>query len=175
MAATTTRTPGTVSDNATNLAPGDPARPEDDSEPVSRERGRLHRRLHANPAMSLATKVVVTLVGGLVMLAGVIMIFTPGQGILAIILGLAILATEYAWAERWLRKAKEKAADAKRRAEEMDPAVRRRRLLLTGVAVLVVVGAVVAYLVTYDWPTVAVDGWDWVQSLAGWVPDLPGM
>jgi uncharacterized protein (TIGR02611 family) len=164
-----------VTDNATNIAEGDPARPEDGSEPVTRQRGPLHRRLHGNPAMSLATKVVVTLVGGLVMLAGVIMIFTPGQGVLAIILGLAILATEYAWAERWLRKAKDKAAEAKRRAEEMDPAVRRRRLLLTGVAVLVVVGAVVAYLVTYDWPNVAVDGWDWVQSLAGWVPDLPGM
>jgi ABC-type Fe3+ transport system permease subunit len=103
------------------------------------------------------------------------MIFTPGQGILAIILGLAILATEYAWAERWLRKARDKAAEAKRRAEAMDPKVRRRRLLLAGVALLLVVGAVVAYLATYDWPAFAVDGWDWVQSLAGWVPDLPGM
>ena len=87
------------------------------------------------------TKVVVTVVGGLVMLAGVVMLFTPGQGILAIVLGLAILATEYAWAERWLRKAREKAAEAKRRAEGMDPAVRRRRLLIAGVLVLVVVVA----------------------------------
>ena len=140
-----------------------------------RERGRLHRRLHSHPVLSFTTKVVVTAVGGLVMLAGVVMLFTPGQGILAIVLGLAILATEYAWAERWLRKAKDKAAAAKRRAEEMDPAVRRRRLLLVGVAVVVGVGLVVAYLVAFDWPGVAVDGWDWVQSLAGWVPELPGM
>ena len=125
--------------------------------------------------LAVTTKIVVTLVGGLVLLAGVIMIFTPGQGILAIVLGLAILATEYAWAERWLRKARDKAAEAKRRAEAMDPKVRRRRLLLAGVALLLVVGAVVAYLATYDWPSFAVDGWDWVQSLAGWVPDLPGM
>jgi uncharacterized protein (TIGR02611 family) len=166
-----------VTDNATGVArgadePGDGgAAPAD----VPRERGRLHRRLHSHPVLSLATKVVVTVVGGLVMLAGVVMLFTPGQGILAIVLGLAILATEYAWAERWLRKAKEKAADARRRAEAMDPAVRRRRLLLAGVVVLVLVGAAVAYLLTYDWPGVLVDGWDWVQSLAGWVPELPGM
>jgi uncharacterized protein (TIGR02611 family) len=167
-----------VTDNATGVArsaeepaTGAPADPPGGQ----RERGALHRKLHSHPVLSVATKVVVTLVGGLVMLAGVVMLFTPGQGILAIVLGLAILATEYAWAERWLRKAKEKAADAKRRAEEMDPAVRRRRLLIAGVAVLVVVGAAVAYLVTYDWPGVVVDGWDWVQSLAGWVPELPGM
>jgi hypothetical protein len=57
----------------------------------------------------------------------------------------------------------------------MDPKVRRRRLLLAGLVLLVVVGAAVAYLLTHDWPTIAVDGWDWVQSLAGWVPELPGM
>ena len=159
----------TVSDNATDLANGE------ESPQAGRERGRLHRKLHSHPVLSLTTKIVVTLVGGLVLLAGVIMIFTPGQGILAIVLGLAILATEYAWAERWLRKARDKAAEARRRAEAMDPKVRRRRLLLAGLVMLLVVGAAVAYLATYDWPTFAVDGWDWVQSLAGWVPDLPGM
>ena len=156
-------------ENATDLAN------DDESSQTGRERGRVYRRLHAHPVLALTTKVVVTLVGGLVLLAGVVMIFTPGQGILAIVLGLAILATEYAWAERWLKKARDKAAEAKRRAEAMDPKVLRRRLLLAGVALLVVAGIVVAYLATYDWPTYAVDGWDWVQSLAGWVPDLPGM
>jgi len=152
----------------------DPAATEDLG-PEERVRGRLHRRLHSHPVLALTTKIVVTVVGSLVLLAGVIMIFTPGQGILAIVLGLAILATEYAWAERWLRKAKDKAAEAKRRAEEMDPKVRRRRLLLAGVVVLLAFGVAVVYLVTFDWPAFAVDSWDWVQSLAGWVPDLPGM
>lgn len=151
------------------------AEPAEQMVPEERVRGRLHRRLHSHPVLALTTKIVVTVVGSLVLLAGVIMIFTPGQGILAIVLGLAILATEYAWAERWLRAAKHKAAEAKRRAEEMDPKVRRRRLLLAGVAVLAAFGATVAYLVTFDWPPFAVDGWNWVQSLAGWVPDLPGM
>ena len=111
-------------ENATDLTKSE------ESPQTRRERGPLHRKLHSHPVLAVTTKIVVTLVGGLVLLAGVIMIFTPGQGILAIVLGLAILATEYAWAERWLRKARDKAAEAKRRAEAMDPKVRRRRLLL---------------------------------------------
>lgn len=158
-----------VTDNATDLAEGE------ESPQKGRERGRLHRKLHSHPILAATTKIVITLVGGLVLLAGVVMIFTPGQGILAIVLGLAILATEYTWAERWLKKARDKAAEARHRAVQMDPKVRRRRLLLAAVALLVVGAAVVAYLATYDWPSFAVDSWDWVQSLAGWVPDLPGM
>lgn len=143
--------------------------------PEGRVRGRLHQRLHSHPVLALATKVVVTLVGSLVLLAGVIMIFTPGQGVLAIILGLAILATEYAWAERWLRSAKQKAAEARRRAQAMDPKVRRRRLLVGAAVAMVVIGGGVAYVAAYDWPGYAVDGWDQLQSLTGWVPELPGM
>ena len=158
-----------MTDNSTGVATGEPGSPD------GRERGRLHRKLHAHPVLALTTKIVVTVVGSLVLLAGVVMIFTPGQGILAIILGLAILATEYTWAERWLKAARDKAAEAKRKAEAMDPKVRRRRLLLTGLALLLVTAVVVGYLVTYDWPTFAVDSWDWVQSLGGWVPELPGM
>lgn len=140
-----------------------------------RGRGALYRRLHANPALALTTKLVVTAVGVLVICAGLVMMVAPGPGIVGVLVGLAILATEYDWAERWLRKAKEKAQQAKARAEAMDPRVRRRRLLLSGLAFIVVGGAIVWYVATYDWPSFAVDGWDWVQGIAGWVPDLPGM
>jgi uncharacterized protein (TIGR02611 family) len=161
-----------VTDDATDLATEEQTAPARD-EP--RDRGRLHARLHANPLLALTTKVVVGIVGTLVTLTGVVMLVTPGPAFVLIPLGLAILATEFAFARRWLRWARDKAEEAKRRSEAMDPAVRRRRLLLAGVTVLVVVGAVVAYVATYDWPGFAVGGWDWVQSLAGWVPDLPGM
>ena len=165
-----------MTDNATDRVVDRPAdEPSDQPSDESSERGRVYRFLHSNPALALTTKIVVTLVGGLVLLAGVVMIFTPGQGILMIILGLAILATEYAWAARWLKKAREKAEEAKRRAEQMDPKVRRRRLLIMGAVIVVVSAALVWYVAVYDWPTFAVDSWDWVQSLAGWVPDLPGM
>lgn len=100
---------------------------------------------------------------------------TPGPGIVGIVLGLAILATEYDWAESWLVKARQKAHQARLKAEAMDPRVRRRRLMLGGLGFLALAAAVVAYVVAFDWPEFAVDGWNWVQGLAGWVPDLPAM
>ena len=136
---------------------------------------RLHHRLHANPALALTTKVVVTTVGVLVMGAGLVMMVTPGPGIVGIVLGLAILATEWEWADRWLEAAKRKAKEAKEKAEAMDPRVRRRRLAVTGLVLVLLVGAVAAYVAVYGWPSVALGGWDWVQGLAGWVPELPGM
>lgn len=148
--------------------------PEAGSRPA-RERSGLHRWLHANPALSLTTKIAVTTIGVLVLLGGVLMMVTPGPGIVGIALGLAILATEYEWAHRWLQKARDKAHEARLKAEAMDPKVRRRRLLVSGLVVLALTAGVVTYVAIYDWPTVAVDGWDWVQGLAGWVPDLPGM
>ncbi len=131
--------------------------------------------MHAHPALSLTSKIVVTTVGVLVIGAGAVMMVTPGPGIVALVLGLAILSTEWDWAERWLTKARKKAHAARLKAEAMDPKVRRRRLVVTGLVVLVVVAAVAGYVAAYDWPEFAVSSWDWVQGIAGWVPDLPGM
>jgi uncharacterized protein (TIGR02611 family) len=153
----------------------EPSPPRSTARPAARRRGRLHQRLHANPALALTTKLVVTSVGVLVIVAGLVMMVAPGPGILGVLVGLAILATEYDWADRWLHKAREKAHEARLRAEAMDPKVRRRRLILLGVGFIVVASAVIAYVVAYDWPRFALDGWDWLQSMAGWVPDLPGM
>jgi Flp pilus assembly protein TadB len=58
-------------------------------------------------------RVAVTIAGFAVLLAGVAMLVLPGPGIVVIIAGLAILATEYVWAQRYLRIAKEKANQAK--------------------------------------------------------------
>lgn len=163
-----------VSEGAVNHDSTDPTPPETGSVPA-RIRGRLHQRLHTNPALSVTTKVVVTTVGVLVLGTGLVMMVTPGPGIVGIVLGLAILSTEYEWAERWLSRAREKAQEARAKAAAMDPRVRRRRMLLALAVVLVVAAAVAAYVGVYDWPSFAVDGWDWLQSLAGWVPELPGM
>jgi uncharacterized protein (TIGR02611 family) len=59
-----------------------------------------------------ARKVVVALIGGTVVLLGVLMLVTPGPGLLVIPLGLAILATEFVFAARLLRRLREKAAGA---------------------------------------------------------------
>jgi uncharacterized protein (TIGR02611 family) len=58
-------------------------------------------------------RIAVTIAGGFVVLVGIAMLVLPGPGILVIIAGLAILATEYVWAERLLKMAKERAVQAK--------------------------------------------------------------
>lgn len=45
--------------------------------------------------------------GMTVVLIGVAMLVLPGPGLVVIPIGLAILATEYAWARRWLHLMKE--------------------------------------------------------------------
>lgn len=58
-------------------------------------------------------RVAVTIAGFAVLLAGLAMLVLPGPGIVVILAGLAILGTEYVWAQRLLRIAKEKANQAK--------------------------------------------------------------
>lgn len=136
---------------------------------------RLHHRLHRNPITSLVTKVVVTFVGVVVIGAGLVMLVTPGPGIVGIAVGLGILSLEYDWADRWVKKARAKAREAADNARQLDPAVRRRRMALTVLGVVAVLAAATAYIWTYGWPSLAVSGWDWVQSLSSVVPELPGM
>ena len=66
-------------------------------------------------------RVTVSAAGFGLLVVGAIMMVTPGPGLLVIIAGLAVLATQYAWAERALDAAKTRAARAK------DAAVRRSR------------------------------------------------
>jgi hypothetical protein len=53
-----------------------------------------------------ARRVVVGVVGGTVLLIGLALVFLPGPAFIVIPLGLAILASEFAWARRWLNKAR---------------------------------------------------------------------
>ncbi len=91
---------------------------------------RLHAWAHRNPVSSFITKIIVTILGTLLILAGIIMLFTPGQGILAVIAGLAVLSSEYEWAKRLRLRAEAKLKETTEAAKAMDPAVRRRRILL---------------------------------------------
>jgi putative transmembrane protein PGPGW len=56
-------------------------------------------------------RVIVSLIGATVLLIGIALLVLPGPAFVVIPLGLAILATEYAWARRWLRKARRIASD----------------------------------------------------------------
>jgi tellurite resistance protein TerC len=60
-------------------------------------------------------RLIILVVGSTVVLAGVAMLVLPGPAIVVIPAGLAILATEFAWAARLLHRAKaqiKNAADA---------------------------------------------------------------
>ncbi len=59
-----------------------------------------------------AKRVVILVVGTALVVAGLAMLVLPGPGILVIIGGLAVLASEFAWAETMLDKAKDQAQKA---------------------------------------------------------------
>ena len=54
-------------------------------------------------------RILILFVGSTVLLFGMLLLVLPGPGILVIIVGLAILATEFAWAEALLRRARKHA------------------------------------------------------------------
>ena len=54
-----------------------------------------------------ARRIAVLAVGSTVVLLGIVMLVTPGPGLIVIPVGLAILSVEFAWARLWLRKVRE--------------------------------------------------------------------
>jgi len=61
--------------------------------------------------IKIVKRVIVSVVGATVLLIGVALLVLPGPAFIVIPVGLAILATEYAWARRWLKKARRIASD----------------------------------------------------------------
>ena len=62
------------------------------------------------PLPPMVRRILILVIGSTVMAFGVLLLVLPGPGILVIIVGLAILATEFAWAEVLLGRARERAA-----------------------------------------------------------------
>ena len=56
-----------------------------------------------------ARRIIILVVGLTVLLFGIALIVLPGPAFVVIPIGLTILATEYAWARRWLRRLRESA------------------------------------------------------------------
>ena len=65
-------------------------------------------RIFENKPYKIVRKILIAIVGVSVILIGAAMIFLPGPAIVVIPIGLAILATEFAWAKVLLHKLKEK-------------------------------------------------------------------
>lgn len=68
----------------------------------------------------------VTTAGGLLVVAGVVLLFLPGPGLLLIVAGLALLSLEYSWAARLRGRASERLQQAReaRRSRRWDEAPR---------------------------------------------------
>ena len=52
----------------------------------------------------LVRKLIVAVIGGTVVLFGLVLIILPGPAVVVVPLGLALLATEFAWARRLIRR-----------------------------------------------------------------------
>ena len=65
------------------------------------------KRIHV-PTLRAARRLIVAVVGGTVVLCGLTMVVLPGPALLVIPLGLVILASEFAWARRLLRKVRDR-------------------------------------------------------------------
>ena len=71
--------------------------------------------------IKIARRVIVSVVGATVVLIGIALLVLPGPAFIVIPLGLAILATEYAWARRWLKKVRRMASDVVSRRSSTAP------------------------------------------------------
>ena len=111
---------------------------------IERVRARRDRHRERNRIYRAA----VAVAGFLVLAAGIVMLVTPGPGIPVIILGLGMLALEFAWAERWLERLLTRAEQAVDQVTQGSP-LRRAVLLTVGVLALV---ASVLMVIFWDIP-----------------------
>ncbi|AVH94310.1 MULTISPECIES: TIGR02611 family protein [Streptomyces] len=94
--------------------------------------------------LHLGWQVGIFVVGLAVIGAGVAMLVLPGPGWLVIFGGMAIWATEFAWAQIVLRWTRRKVTEAAQRA--LDPEVRRRNIILTTAGLVIVTALAGIYL-----------------------------
>ena len=111
---------------------------------IERVRARQERHRQRNRIYRVAFAIA----GFLVLLAGVVMLVTPGPGIPVIIIGLGMLALEFAWAERWLERFLEKAEAAVEQVSQGSP-LQRAALVVVGAAAVI---ASIAIIILWDIP-----------------------
>jgi uncharacterized protein (TIGR02611 family) len=104
-----------------------------------RERHLAHGRLY---------RVVFAAAGFTVLAAGLAMLVLPGPGIPVIVIGLALLALEFAWAERML----ERAIDRMERVKQSAAGASRWQKVFGALALLTAVAAAVVAALYWDVP-----------------------
>ena len=104
-----------------------------------KQRGRMYRALFV-------------IAGVIVTACGLAMLVLPGPALAVIPLGLFMLAMEFAWAERLLHRAVERAEAAQMKAKEAS----RAQKVLAVTATVLAIGAFVACALLYDIPLLPV-------------------
>jgi uncharacterized protein (TIGR02611 family) len=99
---------------------------------------RARARVRALPGGTMAVRVVVTVAGVAVIGIGVVLLPLPGPGWLIIFAGLGLLATEYPWAARLLRRTRAYVEAWTRWALRQPPLIR----VLVAIGGLLFVGAI---------------------------------
>ncbi len=61
--------------------------------------------------LKFVKRVIIFIIGSTVVLIGIITLVTPGPAFIIIPSGLAILATEFVWARRWLQRVRQEIAE----------------------------------------------------------------
>ncbi|MET9718120.1 TIGR02611 family protein [Streptomyces rochei] len=117
----------------------------EDKRATERKRGsRAPEFIRKSSFLRLGWQVGIFVVGLAVIGAGVAMLVLPGPGWLVIFGGMAIWATEFAWAQIVLRWTRRKVTEAAQRA--LDPKVRRRNIILTAAGLVIITALAGIYL-----------------------------
>jgi uncharacterized protein (TIGR02611 family) len=115
---------------------------------------RVRHRRDQHKQRSRAYRIAFGIAGFIVLLAGVVLSlpFVPGPGLLLVAIGLAMLALEFAWAERLL----ERIIDRLEQAGERAARATRAQKALAGAAIAAGVAAAVAVALLWDVPGVPI-------------------
>jgi uncharacterized protein (TIGR02611 family) len=111
---------------------------------------------------STAKRIAVEGLGWILVVVGIAALILPGPGLLALFAGVALLATQYDWAERRLEPIKKRALDAAADSVKTWP-----RILLSTLGVLWLIGLGVVWALQP-----AVPAW-WPLSDSWWFPGGP--
>lgn len=121
---------------------------------AGRRRSRWRHRLRDWPLVELVYRIVVAVVGFAVLLVGVVAIPYPGPGWAIVFVGLAVLASEFSWAQKVLNYVRS-------RYDAVLAWFARKSLWMRGLGVAFTAAIVVATL--------------WLLGVVNWSADLMGV
>lgn len=106
-----------------------------DDSPKPRMVQRLEAQRERHRQRGFLVRMLYTIVGFAILIAGLLMLVLPGPALIVIPIGLALLSLEFVWAEGLLERALVHAEKAKRKAQETTKGQRVASAILVAVAV----------------------------------------